>query len=69
MPKQTPHRYVTKIPRTLPAGQVLVHNHVEPQQVIGMNGFQVWTQALDKQVVPCRCAWSGKLHYRVAKAG
>jgi hypothetical protein len=39
-------RYVTGIPRrTLPPGQVVVHNHVRSQPYLGMNGFRAWIAA------------------------
>lgn len=71
--KQTGVRYVTGIPRkALPEGVVLVHNHIKPQKLIGMNGFRAWTQPLDNNVTLCRCDWAGAdlrglAHYR-AKA-
>jgi hypothetical protein len=63
--------YLTKIPRVLPEGRVLVHNHIIPQRELGMNGFRAWTRQLDDTLEPCHCAWAGvnlhgKPHYRVA---
>jgi hypothetical protein len=63
-------RYVTSIPKKLSKGRVLVHNHVRPAIMIGLNGFRVWTQKLDTtQLEPCDCSWSGLPHYRVIRAG
>jgi len=46
-------RYVAHIPRKLPEGKVLVHNHVFPQRVLGANGFRAWTQKLDDTLEVC----------------
>lgn len=63
--------YITRIPRSLSGGRVLVHNQVIPQRELGMNGFRAWTQPLDDTLEPCPCAWAGvnlhgQPHYRVA---
>jgi hypothetical protein len=47
--------YVTGIPKALPPGKVLVHNHVIPQLVLGRNGFRAWTQPLDDNSRHGRC--------------
>jgi hypothetical protein len=66
--------YVTGIPRKpLPAGRVLVHNHVLPQPRLGWNGFRAWTQTLDDTLMVCPCKWAGVdlrglTHYRSALA-
>jgi hypothetical protein len=68
-------RYFNKpfgIPRSIPAGRVLAHNHV--QHTVDMphseNGFRCWTWPKDK--VPrnfkrCKCGWSGLPHYRLRR--
>jgi hypothetical protein len=67
-------RYVTGIPRKpLPEGHVLVHNHVLPQYMLGLNGFRAWTQILDDTLMVCPCKWAGRdlhglKHYRMAFA-
>ncbi len=59
--------YVKGIPRKpLPAGKVLVHNHVSPQLALGLNGFRAWTQTLDNSLAVCDCNWAGMVHYRMA---
>jgi hypothetical protein len=65
-------RYVSHIPKKLPNGKVLVHNHVFPQRVLGANGFRAWTQTLDDTLEVCSCGWAGLdlyglVHYRVKK--
>ena len=65
--------YVSGIPRKpLLNGRVLVHNHVVPQRVLGMNGFRAWTQNLSDKLKVCDCKWAGVdlgglVHYRVKK--
>jgi hypothetical protein len=64
-------RYLSRIPRKLPQGQVLVHNRVQPASPIGMNGFRIWRQSLaDKpKLTICKCGWAPQagVHYRVEK--
>jgi hypothetical protein len=68
-------RYVTGIPRKpLPKGVVLVHNHVVPQQKLGMKGFRAWTQNLTDDLEVCPCDWAGVnlrglVHYRGRRIG
>jgi elongation factor P hydroxylase len=64
-------RYVRgfTVPRTIPAGRVLVHNHIVQAHgvytVCGWNGFRAWTQKPSRKLEPCKCGWSGLVHYRV----
>lgn len=63
-------KYVSGIPRKLPKGRVLVHNHVVPQAILGANGFRAWTEPLADHLVLCDCDWAGRdlhglRHYRV----
>ena len=58
------------VPRSIPAGQVLAHNHVwhTLHMAHGVNGFRCWTWPRGK--VPrnfkrCKCGWSGLPHYRL----
>jgi hypothetical protein len=58
--KRTRTRYVHGIPRRpLPEGIVLVHNHVVPHPMLGMNGFRAWTQGVDDELEVCDCDWAG----------
>jgi len=61
-------QYLANLPNTVPAGSVLVHNHVSPQPVLGSDGFRAWLEPPDatRQVV-CDCSWAPDLgtHYRV----
>ena len=69
----SPRGYVEgKLPRSVPEGRVLVHNHVrhEPDTPTGVNGFRAWTVPVDWQAVPlveCDCGWAplAGAHYRV----
>lgn len=67
-------RYVSRVPKQVPAGQVVVHNHVKwpgPGTPIGLNGFRAWTQQPDETgpLEPCNCGWAPELtgHYRVVE--
>lgn len=70
-------RYLTtgeNLPRMpLRDGRVLVHNHVLPQPVVGLNGFRAWTQKPTDNLEVCLCDWAGVdlhglVHYRVKTA-
>lgn len=67
-------RYVSRIPRAVPAGMVLVHNHVRPDgpdHLPNVNGFRAWLATPEPQYVPCSCGWAADMpggHYRVSRA-
>jgi hypothetical protein len=53
---------VEHIPRKLPEGKVLVHNHILLQRPIG----RVWIQDLDDTIALCDCGrewWKHLPHY------
>jgi hypothetical protein len=55
---------------TVPAGKVVVHNHVQPARVLGTRGFRAWLSAPDDpDIERCDCEWAPELgeHYRVAR--
>jgi hypothetical protein len=62
-------RYLVHVPKTAPAGLVVVHNHVQPQPILGKNGFRAWLQPHDETIEVCPCEWAPHLgvHYRAAK--
>lgn len=51
--------YPSRIPESLDAGEVLVHNGVRPTRRQGTRGFRFWTQAPTPELVLCDCAWAG----------
>lgn len=70
--------YLTSVPRPddVPAGHVVVHNHVAPQPKFGAQGFRVWLaadaadarpaagaleQAAAYRVEACDCGWAPEL--------
>jgi hypothetical protein len=60
--------YLSRLPTVVPAGQVLVHNHVRPTRRLGFRGFRAWLADPDPaRLIVCECAWAPKLgeHYRV----
>jgi hypothetical protein len=61
------------VPRKLPTGEVLVHNHVKPAAPLGWNGFRAWTQEPDDTLEPCTCKMGGTnphnhAHYRIKRS-
>jgi len=66
--------YLSRLPKTIPPGWRLVHNHVTrgitPHRRIGMFGFRVWLAGPGTSgLVPCVCGWEPNMgpHYRVAR--
>ena len=64
------HEYPPRLPRPaaeIPAGQILVHNHVRPARRQGTRGFRFWYQPLSDRAGPCPCGWAPELgtHYRI----
>ena len=60
--------YLSTVPRQVPEGRIVVHNHVRPAKQLGDRGFRAWTEAADTPLrVPCPCGWAPHLakHYRV----
>jgi hypothetical protein len=61
--------YLKKLPASITADQVLVHNAVPPTRVLGPRGFRAWTQPTTHPlaVEECGCGWAPELgvHYRV----
>ena len=64
MPEST-MRYVAGVPRKVPEGWFVVHNHVRFPGRVGENGFRVWLQAPDVSVVldPCGCDFATDREY------
>jgi hypothetical protein len=61
--------YLDRLPRALPAGRVLVHNHVRPARRLGVRGFRAWLSPPDAtRLQRCACGWAPELgaHYRMA---
>jgi hypothetical protein len=67
------HDYPLSIPAVVPAGKVLVHNHVtRPTPRNGAHGFRYWLDdpsPTDYVVEVCPCDWAPELpeHYRVLR--
>jgi hypothetical protein len=67
-------RYVRglTVPRTIPPGRVLAHNHIQhtSNTVCGVNGFRAWTwpkENVPRNFVKCPCGWSGLPHVALRK--
>jgi hypothetical protein len=61
------------VPRKIPKGRVLVHNHVVPVGFHkwlqhGASGFRAWTQKKSERLVRCHCGWTDLPHYHVRGA-
>jgi hypothetical protein len=62
--------YPTKLPKSVPQGKVLVHNHVHrPTRTQGVRGSRYWLQPPADNLIVCTCAFAPELgtHYRVAR--
>lgn len=63
-----PDYLATLLPRTIPAGRVLVHNNVRPTRKLGSRGFRAWLALPDtSRLTRCECEWAPELgqHFRV----
>lgn len=60
--------YLTAVPTNIPAGKVLVHNHVRPTKRLGSRGFRAWLQPMTDRLSPCDCGFAPRIpvHYRVS---
>jgi hypothetical protein len=58
--------YLSRVPRKLPDGYVLVHNHVTPVLPIGRSGFRIWLaeQSDRHEVCPCPAIPELPAHYK-----
>jgi hypothetical protein len=64
---RTAQDYLTTIPKTVPEGRVVVHNHVRPARRLGTRGFRAWLAEPSADIERCDCGWAPELgaHYRV----
>ena len=64
-------KYVWAIPRVIPEGKILCHNHVrhEVNTMPGVNGFRAWLAPANEHWLAwgydCPCGWSGLKHRRL----
>ncbi len=59
---------LSKPPRFLPIGKVLVHNHVKSR--LDSRGFRAWLADPDEKYEICICGWAPHLeHYKVKRSG
>ena len=58
-------RGIPYMPKAVPDGKIVVHNHVVPVHPVGLNGFRVWLAELAPEYVVCKCDWAPHLpvHY------
>jgi len=64
-------RYLGAMPRSVPKGRVVVHNHISAKDDKGKDrkpgdsNFRAWTEKPSRRLlVRCDCGWSGLPHYR-----
>jgi hypothetical protein len=63
--------YLRSLPKTVPAGKVLVHNQVYPvARRQGTRGSRYWLRPPSDRFEVCDCGWAPELgeHYRLAGA-
>ena len=67
----TEHRYLAVIPRDVPVGWFVVHNHIRPTRRGGTTpSARFWLQSADtdQPLIACNCGWASDrdyTHYRV----
>lgn len=61
--------YPSTIPKVIPPGAALVHNHVHPARRQGTRGFRFWLQPGTDGIELCDCKWAPEVsqHYRSVK--
>lgn len=64
-------RYISRLPKTIPEGLKLCHNHVRPAElttVPNQDGFRAWvTNQPPKGFKRCSCGWAGLPHLAYPK--
>jgi hypothetical protein len=63
--------YLTRLPATVPADRVIVHNHVRPTRRVGSRGLRAWLSPAAESLEVCDCRWAPELgrHYRPRTKG
>ena len=62
--------YPGKLPKLVPPGSVLVHNHIHPvSRIQGRRNSRFWLRKPADHLVACACGWAPELetHYRVER--
>jgi len=62
--------YLTAIPKVVPEGKIVVHNHIRPAVRLGVRGFRAWLADKGDPVYErCDCDWAPRLseHDRVVR--
>ena len=63
-------RYLSRVPSTVPPGDVLVHNGVYPVALYGGDrGSRFWLHSPSDKLEPCDCGWAPEIdvHYQVVR--
>jgi hypothetical protein len=61
--------YLKRLPPTIPADRVLVHNRERPTGQLGSGDFRAWLQPANSAVEVCDCSFAPKFaeHYRLRR--
>ena len=54
--------YVSRVPKIIPSGKILVHNHVSPKRKIWGDGFRAWLVSPSNDYEVCDCGWKAARH-------
>jgi hypothetical protein len=64
------HEYYDRVPKSIPAGKVLVHNDVYPvARRNGSRGSRFWLQPMAANLLRCDCGWHPDHWYTRLKDG
>jgi hypothetical protein len=68
MAYETPNRTLDRLPKVVPAGRFLYHNHIQPTRRLGSRGFRAYLADDVAGMEVCPCGWASDLgpHYRKA---
>ncbi len=57
--------YLARLPKAVPDGRLLVHNHVRPSRRLGERGFRAWLTSDAGGSEPGDCGWAPELGPRL----
>jgi hypothetical protein len=63
----TADEHLSRLPKSVPDGRCLVHNHIRPTRRLGSRGFRAWLADPSPALTVCDCGWAPELgpHFRV----
>lgn len=62
-------KYLNILPRRVPEGMALFHNHVRPTRSLNLRGFRAWLDKSEVKKEVCKCGWCPELgtHYMLTR--